>query len=145
MKTAKVGDRVKVSYIGTIDDGTIFDSSPSDAPQEFTIGSGQFIRGFESAVVGMTPGQSRITRVPAGDAYGPRKMELITPVDRNRMPPQVKIEPGKRLTARLADGGKIAVTVTEVSDSRVMLDANHPLAGKDLTFEIELLEITQAA
>lgn len=145
MQAAKVGDCVKVSYLGTIDDGTIVDSSPESEPKEFTIGSGRFIRGFEAAVVGMTPGQSRITRVAAADAYGPRKAELITPVARNRMPSHVRLRPGKRLRATTADGGEIAVTVTDLSDSTVTLDANHPLAGKDLTFEIELLEIIKAA
>lgn len=145
MKKAKIGDHVKVSYLGTLDDGTVFDSSQNTDPQEFTIGSGRFIRGFESAIVGMSPGESRITRVAAAQAYGPRKEALIANVDRSHIPAEVRLEPGRRLKARAADGGEVAVTVTDITDSTVTVDGNHPLAGKDLTFEIELLDIIKAA
>lgn len=145
MKTAKFGDQVKISYVGTLDDGTVFDSSQDTEPQEFTIGSGHFIRAFESAVVGMSPGESRITRIAAIDAYGPRKRALVAAVDRSRIRSDIKLEPGRHLKARTGDGGEIAVTVTGVSDSTVTVDGNHPLAGKDLTFEIELLDIIKAA
>jgi peptidylprolyl isomerase len=145
MQKAKVGDHVKVIYLGTLDDGTVFDSSQDSEPKELTIGSGSFIRGFESAIIGMSPGESRITRVAAAEAYGPHKEALVATVDRSHMPSEVKLKLGKRLKARATDGREIAVTVTGISSSTVTVDANHPLAGKDLTFEIELLEIVRAA
>ncbi|MFQ6002736.1 MAG: peptidylprolyl isomerase [Candidatus Zixiibacteriota bacterium] len=141
MTKAKNGDTVKVHYTGKLEDGTVFDTSIERDPLQFTIGQGQIIPGFEQAVVGMEPGESKITKVPADKAYGPRRKEMVLVVDRNQFPVDLKPKVGQHLQSRQADGRTIRVTVTDVSESSVTLDANHPLAGKDLTFDIQLVEI----
>ncbi|UCD58741.1 MAG: peptidylprolyl isomerase [Candidatus Hydrogenedentota bacterium] len=141
MAQAKIGDSVKVHYTGTLDDGTIFDSSVDREPLEFTLGEGQVIVGFEEAIVGMRPSESKTTTVPANKAYGPHNPEMVVAVDRDRFPEHLEPKVGQQLQMRQAQGQVIVVTVTEVSESSVMLDANHPLAGKDLTFEIQLVGI----
>ncbi len=141
MAGAKQGDTVKVHYTGKLEDGTVFDSSFNRDPLQFTIGGGQVIPGFEQAVIGMNPGESKTTKVPADKAYGPHHEEMVMVVERNQFPGHLKPEVGQRLQIHLADGGTLIVVVTDMSESTVTLDANHPLAGKDLTFDIELLEI----
>ncbi len=141
MAQAKNGDTVKVHYTGKLEDGTVFDTSINRDPLQFTIGEGQIIPGFEQAIVGMNPGESKTTKVQADKAYGQHLKEMVVVVDRNQFPVDLKPEVGQRLQTRQADGRAIVVTVTDVSESSVTLDANHPLAGEDLTFDIQLLEI----
>ncbi len=141
MAEAKHGDTVKVHYTGKLEDGTVFDTSVDHDPLQFTIGEGQIIPGFEQAVVGMNPGESKTIKVTADDAYGLHHEEMVLVVDRNQLPADLNPEVGQQLQSRQPDGQTIVVTVTDVSESSVTLDANHPLAGKDLTFEIQLVEI----
>lgn len=141
MASAKPGDKVQVHYTGKLDDGTVFDTSTDRAPLEFTIGSGQIIPGFEEAVVGMQPGESKTTRISADQAYGPYHEDRVVQVDRSQFPAHINPETGQQLQIRQPDGQAMVVTVTEVSDSNVTLDANHPLAGQDLTFDIQLVAI----
>ena len=141
MTQAKNGDKVKVHYTGKLEDGTVFDSSLNDEPLEFTIGEGDLIPGFELAVVGMIPGDSKTEKIPADQAYGPHIDEMVMEVEREYMPTDFEPEVGQQLQVRQSDGEVIPVIITEVSDSSVTLDANHPLAGMDLIFEIQLVEI----
>jgi len=141
MRQAKNGDSVKVHYTGKLDDGTVFDSSIDREPLEFTIGESQVIAGFEEAVVGMNLNESKTATIPAEQAYGPHHPEMVVSVDRERFPEHLKPEVGQQLQMRQEQGQVIVVMVTDVSESHVSLDANHPLAGKDLTFDIELVEI----
>ncbi len=141
MAAAKNGDTVRVHYVGRLDDGTVFDSSREREPLEFTVGSGEVIPGFEQAVEGMEVGEARQTRVEAGEAYGERRSDLVLDLPREQVPEGLGIAPGMRLELRQADGQAVPVTVAEVGENSVTLDANHPLAGQDLNFELELMEI----
>jgi FKBP-type peptidyl-prolyl cis-trans isomerase 2 len=141
MGQAKPGDTVKIHYTGKLDDGTVFDSSASREPLEFTLSSGQVIPGFDQAVLGMSPGETKTEKIPMDQAYGPYREEMVVEVSRQQMPPELEPEVGQQLQVQQTDGQTIPVVVTEVTDSTVTLDANHPLAGEDLTFEIQLVEI----
>ncbi|MFZ4524324.1 MAG: FKBP-type peptidyl-prolyl cis-trans isomerase [Chlorobium sp.] len=141
MAQAKKGDTVTVHYTGTLDDGTVFDTSAEREPLKFTIGGGQVIPGFDVAVIDMVPGDVRVTVIPAEEAYGEHSAELVTDVDRERFPADMELEIGQQLQVGLDDGGQAVVMVVDLSDTTVTLDANHPLAGQQLTFEIELVEI----
>lgn len=141
MTTAKMGDTVKVHYTGTLDDGTVFDSSIESEPLEFTLGSGAIIPGFEQAVMGMTPGESKTETIPTEQAYGPYQEAMVIRVERSQFPPDVEPQIGQQLEIQHASGQLIPVIITEVSDTDVILDANHPLAGEALTFEIQLVAI----
>lgn len=141
MAQAKHGDTVKVHYTGKLEDGTVFDTSIDRDPLQFTIGEGQVIPGFEQAVLGMNPGESKTIRIPTDEAYGTRREEMVMVVDRNQLPADLNPEVGQQLQRSQPDGQTIVVTVTEVSKSSVTVDANHPLAGKDLTFDIQLVEV----
>jgi peptidylprolyl isomerase len=141
MAQAKTGDKVKVHYTGKLNDGTVFDTSADREPLQFTIGQGQLIPGFEQAVVGMEPGESKSVEIPSDQAYGPHRDEMVMVVDRKEIPQDLDPKVNQRLQVRQQDGNTFAVTVTEVTDSNITLDGNHPLAGKDLTFEIKLAEI----
>jgi peptidylprolyl isomerase len=141
LATIKEGDTVKVHYTGTIADGTVFDSSREREPLEFTIGQGQLIPGFEKAVVGMNVGDTNKVTIPSGEAYGDKKDDMVIDVDRGQIPPDIKPEVGQQLQIQQKDGGAIPVVITEVTDETVQLDANHPLAGQDLTFEIEVVDV----
>jgi len=142
MAQAKVGDTVKIHYTGKLKDGTVFDSSLSREPIEFTIDAGQVIPGFEQAVVGMTPGDSKTEMIPMDKAYGPHRSEMVLEVTRDKMPPDLNPDIGQQLQIQQPNGRVIPVVITDVTDSNVRLDANHPLAGQDLTFEIELVDIS---
>ena len=137
---AKDGDTVQVHYTLKLEDGTVFETSIGGDPLQFTIGEGQLIPGFEQAVVGMSPGESKTVEIPADEAY-PYHDELVMVVDRDQLPEDLQPEVGQQLQIRQPDGQTILVKVIDVSESSVTLDANHPLAGKDLTFDIELVEI----
>ncbi len=141
MAAAQNGDRVKVHYTGKLNDGTVFDTSRQGDPIEFAIGSQMVIAGFENAVLGMEPGDSKSFTVASAEAYGEHDPRLVQDVPRSELPPELEPQPGMRLTATGRDGREIGLVVTEVNDDAVRLDANHPLAGEDLTFEIQLVEI----
>jgi peptidylprolyl isomerase len=141
MKQANTGDNVKVHYKGSLDDGTVFDSSLDCDPLEFTIGEGQVIPGFENAVIGMNPGETKTSRITSDKAYGPHLEEMVVVFSRDQLPTDLQPNIGQVLRFRRNDGYIIEVTVLEASDSSVTFDGNHPLAGKDLIFEIQLLEI----
>jgi len=135
------GDTVKVHYTGKLDDGTVFDSSEGRDPLQFTVGEGQVVLGFEEAVIGMELGESKTVEIPADKAYGPYDKEKVGIIDRSKFPADMELEVGQELTARPPSGEMITATVIVVSETSVTVDANHHLAGKDLTFEIELVEI----
>ena len=141
MAQAKTGDTVKVHYTGKLDDGTIFDTSIKREPLQFTIGEGKIIPDFEQAVIGMNPGETKNVQIPSDNAYGPHLEDRVMVVDRSEFPEDLKPEVDQRLQVRQSDGQVFAVTVIDVSESKVTLDGNHPLAGKDLTFDIQLSEI----
>jgi peptidylprolyl isomerase len=149
MAQAKQGDTVKVHYTGRLDDGEVFDSSECEddgcgcgsGPLEFTIGEGNVIPGFEAAVVGMSVGESKEVNIPVDEAYGQHMEELVGVVERSRLPEGLVPEVGGQLEVTREDGETFPVLITSVTDTEVTLDANHPLAGRDLTFEIRLLEI----
>jgi peptidylprolyl isomerase len=142
MAQAKQGDLVKVHYTGTLDDGSTFDSSADRDPLQFVIGEGMLIPAFEQAIVGMLPGDSRSVHIPADDAYGPYMDELILEVDKNQIPESLNPEEGMQLQITQDDGSSTVVKVVKLTDEKVYLDANHPLAGKDLNFSIELVDIS---
>ena len=141
MSEAKTGDKVKVHYSGKLADGTQFDTSANQEPLEFTVGAGEVIAGCEEAVVGMNPGDTKTATINADEAYGDYDDELILEVERDQFPPEITPEVGQRLQLHQPDGEVFGAVVTAVDDQTVTLDANHPLAGQDLTFEIELVEI----
>lgn len=169
MAQAKTGDKVKVHYTGTLEDGSVFDSSEAnmdqaqdhscgcsskkaindgcgcgsqaDDPMEFVIGAGHLIPKFEAAVIGLEPGQSVTVTIPADDAYGQRAEEMVAVIERSEIPAEINPEPGQQMEVILEDGSPMPVLVTEVTETTITLDGNHPLAGRDLTFAIRLIEI----
>jgi peptidylprolyl isomerase len=141
MSEAKTGDIVHIHYTGTLADGETFDSSCDRDPLEFTLGSGQVIAGFDAAVTGMVPGAVIVVDIAAAQAYGPINPESRQSFPRDRMPPDISLEIGTRLQLQSQSGQPLMVTVSEMTADEVVLDGNHPLAGRDLTFEIELVEI----
>ncbi len=141
MASAKEGDTVKVHYTGRLEDGEVFDSSAGREPLAFTIGSGQVIAGFEEGVSGMSPGEKKTINIPAAKAYGPHQTDMVFAMDRSQLPAGFEPEVGQQLQLRASDGRAMIVTVTEVTPETVTMDANHPLAGEDLTFDIELVGI----
>ena len=136
------GDMVSVHYTGKLDDGTVFDSSVGGEPLQFTVGAGQVIPGFEQAVIGMKLGESVTVTIPAAEAYGPHREDLVIVVDRSELPADIDPQVGGQIVGGLAGGGQMTVVIIEVTDSSVTVDANHRLAGKDLTFDIELVDIS---
>lgn len=141
MTQAKPGDTVQFHYTGTLADGSVFDSSDGRAPLSFTIGSGQIIPGLERAIEGMEAGEQKTVTIPADQAYGPYQPQGRQSVPRAQIPDHIPLDPGTRLQVQAPDGQPMQVTVAEVTESAVVLDANHPLAGKDLTFAVELVAI----
>lgn len=141
MSDAKAGDTVRIHYTGTLSDGSTFDSSAGRDPLEFTIGTGQVIPGFDKAVDGMSTGEEKTVEIPCDEAYGPHDPNGRQDFPRANVPDDVPLEIGTRLQLSTPTGQPVAVTVAEVTDETVVLDANHPLAGQDLTFKIELVEI----
>lgn len=140
-QAAKAGDTVQVHYTGKFDDGSVFDSSAGREPLEFTVGSGQVIPGFEQAVEGMAVGQTKTVTIPAAEAYGDRVAEAVLQVPREQLPPDLEPEVGQQLVMQSRDGRQIPIVVVEVTEDSITIDANHPLAGRDLTFEIELVAV----
>jgi peptidylprolyl isomerase len=141
MSKAKDGDKVKVHYTGKFEDETVFDTSRGRQPLEFTIGSGNIIPGFEHAIVGMETGGSKTFTIPPDDGYGQHRDELMVEVQKSDFPPDLNPEIGQQLQMQRPDGNTITVVVKEINGDAVTLDANHPLAGKTLVFDVELVEI----
>ncbi|MGA9177044.1 MAG: peptidylprolyl isomerase [Desulfobacterales bacterium] len=143
MTKAKTGDKVKVHFEGYLEDGTVFGSSMDDEPFEFTIGGKNMLPGFENAVIGMQKGDTKTITLPPEEAYGPHKKELVSVMEKSGFPKEINLEVGKRLRVRTQDGKYTVVTIKEFTEDRIVLDENDPLAGKTLTFKIELVEIKQ--
>lgn len=141
MSKAKDGDTVKVHYTGTLENGEVFDTSQEREPLEFQLGQGQLIPGFEKAVIGMSEGDSTKVDIPSDEAYGEVRDDLVINVPKDQLPDDVEPKIGMQLQVNQQNGQPIPVRITEIKNEELILDANHPLAGKDLTFEIELLEV----
>jgi len=143
MPGVKLGDKVKVHYKGKLESGAIFDSTEDKDPLTFKVGEGTVIPGFEQAMIGMNPGDEKTVKISAIRAYGPYQKQLVVEVDRDKFIDDVEPELGQRLQVSQPDGKKFVVTVASIEGTKVTLDANHPLAGKDLTFDIQLLEVAK--
>jgi peptidylprolyl isomerase len=149
MAQAKAGDRVRVHYTGRLDDGSVFDSSEcgeddcgcGHGPLEFTIGAGEVIPGFDAGVTGLSVGESKTIHIPVEDAYGERIEEMVADVPRGDLPPEMKPEVGQQLEVTQEDGQLFQVLVIDVTNEKITIDANHPLAGKALNFDLKLVEI----
>jgi peptidylprolyl isomerase len=141
MQQAQQGDKVKVHYQGTLKTGETFDSSEGREPLEFTVGSGQVIKGFDEGVKGMSVGEKRTVEIPVQDAYGEKSQELIIEFPKAQFPQDMAPEIGQQLMMSNGSGQSFPVTIKEIKEDSVLLDANHPLAGQDLVFNIELVEI----
>ncbi|MGB5567896.1 MAG: peptidylprolyl isomerase [Sedimenticolaceae bacterium] len=141
MQKPQAGDTVRVHYTGTLEDGTQFDSSRGADPLEFAMGQGQLIAGFEMAVAGLAPGESVTVTLAPEEAYGESDAEMVQEVPRRMMPEGVELEPGMVLQGQSDEGQVDNFTIVSLTEETVTLDANHPLAGKSLTFDIELVEI----
>jgi len=141
MTEAKAGDKVQMHYTGSLNDGSVFDSSEGREPLEFTVGSGQIIPGLDQAVPGMKVGDAKTVAIACEDAYGPHDPNARQSIPRSNIPEGVPVEPGVQLQAQTENGQTLSVVVVSADDNEVVLDANHPLAGKDLTFDITLVAI----
>jgi FKBP-type peptidyl-prolyl cis-trans isomerase SlpA len=141
MAQVKKGDTVKVHYKGKLVDGTIFDSSEGGEPLEFKVGEGSLIPGFEQGVIGMEKDQDKTINIKAEEAYGEVRDELFFEVQKAQLPEEIKPEIGMELVSRQPDGQEFIVTVKEVKPESIIIDANHKLAGKDLVFDVKLVEI----
>jgi len=144
MAQVKAGDTVHLHYTGTLLDGSTFDSSAGRDPLQFVVGSGQIIPGLDVAIPGMTVGDKKVVKIGADDAYGQLNPEMRQSVPREGIPADIPLEVGTQLQMQTPDGQAMPVTVVEVDEATVTLDANHPLAGKDLQFDIELMKIDAA-
>jgi FKBP-type peptidyl-prolyl cis-trans isomerase 2 len=141
MQEAKNGNQVKVHYHGRLDDGTTFDSSEGRSPLQFEVGAGQVIKGFDDGVLGMKEGDKKTIHIPVEQAYGEKSPDMIIEFPRDQFPPDMKPEIGMQLNLRGQDGRNFPVVISDVKDDVVVLDGNHPLAGRDLIFDIEMVEI----
>lgn len=141
MQQVKKGDKVKVHYHGKLTSGETFDSSAGREPLAFEVGGGMVIPGFDEGVTGMTVGEKRTINIPFMEAYGPVNPEMIIDMPKERFPADMELEIGMPLVMSDGQGQQFQVTITELKETSVMLDANHPLAGKDLVFDLELVEI----
>tara|TARA_R100000908_G_scaffold65428_1_gene56541 strand:+ start:197670 stop:198101 length:432 start_codon:yes stop_codon:yes gene_type:complete len=141
LSKVKSGDTVKVHYTGKLEDGSVFDSSADRDPLEVTLGEGKLIPGFENAVVGLEVGDKTTASIESADAYGDRRDDLEVTIEREQLPEDIEPQVGMQLQLNQPNGQPVPVQVTKVEDENIIIDANHPLAGKDLTFDIELIEI----
>jgi FKBP-type peptidyl-prolyl cis-trans isomerase 2 len=138
----KKGDKIKVEYVGTLEDGTVFDSTETHGePIEFEVGSGQLITGFDSAVVGMKKGEEKEITLEPCDAYGDANPELVKKIPKDQLPKNEEMQPGMMLMLTLPNNTQFTAQVSEVEDDTVTLDLNHPLAGKTLTFKIKIIDV----
>jgi FKBP-type peptidyl-prolyl cis-trans isomerase 2 len=135
------GNTIKIHYHGRLSDGTTFDSSAGRSPLEFTVGSGSVIKGFDDGVQGMSVGEKKTIEIPYLEAYGPEDPSMIVEFPADRLPSDLKPEIGMQLNMNNAEGQQFPVVITEITDEKIILNANHPLAGKDLIFDLELVEI----
>lgn len=142
MQKVKNGDKVKVHYHGKLTNGETFDSSEGRQPLEFEVGSGMVIKGFDDGVTGMSVGEKKTINIPYNEAYGPRNAEMVIDVPKENFPKDMQIEIGMPLMMSDTSGQNLEVVVTQIKENSVVLDANHPLAGQDLVFDIELVELT---
>ena len=144
MEQAQTGQKVRVHYTGKLDDGTVFDSSSGNDPLTFTLGCGEVIPGFDKGVLGLAVNESRTVKISATEAYGPHQPGMVVELPKTEMPAHLKLKPGQRLQIKTPDGALSVIVVAE-SDTTITLDGNHPLAGKDLTFDLQLMEIVAAS
>lgn len=142
-RKAESGDTVRVHYTGTLGDGTVFDSSRDGDPLEFVLGDGQVIEGFEEALLGMSEGESREVELPPEQAYGERSDDLVISVDRSELPEDLDPEVGQTLAVDTGDEEEMAAWVAEVGEDAITVDLNHPLAGRTLNFEVELVALPE--
>lgn len=143
MVQAKQGDTVRVHYTGTLNNGQVFDSSKEREPLEFKLGSGMVIPGFDAAVTGLEPGETVTATIPTNEAYGPYNKDMVADIEKKNIPADFELAVGQRLQMQVPNGEAMAVTITEIKGDTVTLDGNHPLAGQDLTFELELVDIVE--
>lgn len=143
MAQVKEGDTIRIHYVGRLEDGTVFDSSEGGASLEITLGKGEFLKGLEEGVIGMAPGETKSIFMTAESAYGPHNKEKIFEFHKDRAPQDFNPEVGQQFQMYRADGMPIVVTVLEKTETGFVMDSNHPLAGKNLTFEVTLEEIVQ--
>lgn len=141
MAAVKQGDTVTVNYTGKLDTGVVFDSSYGRSPIKVTLGQGKLIAGFEKAVIGMNTGEKKTVVIPSAEAYGSRHDQAVVEIERKNLPEGFDAQVGQRLELTQEDNTNVLVTVTAVTERSITVDANHPLAGKDLTFEIEVVKI----
>jgi FKBP-type peptidyl-prolyl cis-trans isomerase 2 len=141
MIQVKKGDTIKVHYTGTLADGTQFDSSAGREPLEFEVGAGMVIAGFDNGVIGMAVGEAKTIHIPFLEAYGPIQKEMIVEFPKDRFPADMQPEVGMQLAMNNGEGQQFPVTIVEIKEESIVLDANHSLAGKDLTFALELVDI----
>lgn len=145
MQQVKSGDTVKVHYHGKLTDGTTFDSSEGREPLEFKVGTGQVIKGFDDGVTGMEVGQKKTITIPVDDAYGPKDDNMVVEFPKSNFPDDLQPEIGMQLNMTNGSGQVIPVTIVEILDESIILDANHPLAGQELVFDLELMNISSAS
>lgn len=141
MTQAKSGNTVTVNYTGRLDDGSVFDTTANREPLQFALGQDRLIGGFEQALLGMSPGESKTINLAPEEAYGPHRNDLVVDIDRAHISPGADPRVGQRMQLQQPEGPPVDATVTQVNESNVTVDANHPLAGKALTFEISVLEV----
>ncbi len=141
MTQAKAGDTVQIHYTGTLSDGSVFDSSEGRDPLSFTLGSGQIIPGLDAAIDGMAMGEQKTVTIPSDQAYGAHNPDAVQAIPRNQIPPEIPVTAGTQLQMQTPDGRAVPVVVADATDEHVMIDANHPLAGKDLTFAVEIVKV----
>jgi peptidylprolyl isomerase len=141
MTAVATGSKIKVHYTGTFDDGEVSDSSRQTQPFEFEVGTGQVIPGFDNAVVGMKAGETKQVRLTEDEAYGPYNQEMVFDADPNQFEEGLSPEIGQQFQTQMQDGTPLLLTVKAVSDDKITLDANHPMAGKALNFDLEVVEV----
>ena len=141
MGKTKNGDAIKIHYTGKLEDGNVFNDSREGQPLEFIVGGGEVMPGIEKGVIGMEPGDTKTIEIPPEDGFGPRRKELVIDFPKSKMPDQITPTLGQRLKMQHPDGGHIELMITDVKEETITLDANHPLAGQTLIFDLELVEI----
>jgi FKBP-type peptidyl-prolyl cis-trans isomerase 2 len=141
MSIASKGNAVKVHYTGRLNDGTVFDSSENRDPLQFTLGDGNMIKGFDAAVYGMQEGEEKVITIPCFEAYGEKREDMMVDIPKEQVPPHIQPEVGMELSLQNQAGQPVPVKVVHVDEEKIILDANHPLAGQDLIFDIKLVAI----